>query len=176
MLAAIIELLTKYQTNQQMQLLLSNSIQRMIQLMILLMLHGIPSYAQDSNNQVKQDLLKLEQALNVGIKNHDTTMLKDIIAKEYQLSGPRSTQPVPHDKWLVNCFQWSFDSATHTKISVTNWEEVAVFRSLQYFYNLKVGNNEVVAKSPGSWVTDLWVRRDGRWQLLTRLSERLPKK
>ena len=159
-----------------MQLLLSKSILRMIQLMLLSMLYTMSSHAQVSNSQVKQDLLKLEQALNVGVKNHDTTMLKEIIAKEYQLTGPRSTQPVPHDKWLVNCFLWSFDSATHTEISVTNWEEVAVFRSLQYFYNLKVGNNEAVAKSPGSWVTDLWVRRDGRWQLLTRLSERLPKK
>jgi hypothetical protein len=158
-----------------MQLLLPKSIQRIIQFILPLMLFGVSSTAQDSNSQVEQELLKIEQALNVGVKNHDTTMLKDIIAKEYQLTGPRSTQPVPRDKWLVNCFQWSFDSATHTQISVTNWEEVAIFRSLQYFYNLKVGNNPAVTKSPGSWVTDLWVRRDGRWQLLTRLSERLPK-
>jgi hypothetical protein len=159
-----------------MRQLLSKSIQRMIQFMLLFMLYATSCDAQVVNNQVKQDLLKLEQALNVGIKNHDTTMLKDIIAKEYQLTGPKSTQPVPRDRWLVNCFQWSFDSATHTEIYVTSWEDVAVFRSLQYFYNLKVGNNEAVTKSPGSWVTDLWVRRDGRWQLLTRLSERLPKK
>jgi hypothetical protein len=159
-----------------MQLLLSKSIQGKIQFMLVLMLYAMSLDAQVSNSQVKQDLLKLEQALNVGVKNHDTAMLKDIIAKEYQLTGPRSTQPVPRDKWLVNCFQRSFDSATHSEVSVTNWEEVAVFRSLQYFYNLKVGNNEIVAKSPGSWVTDLWVRRDDRWQLLARLSERLPKK
>jgi hypothetical protein len=159
-----------------MPLLLPKSIQRTIPFMLLFMLHAIASGAQVVGGQVKQDLLKLEQALNFGVKNHDTTMLKDIIAKEYQLTGPRSTQPVPHDKWLVNCFQWSFDSATHTEIQVTNWEEVAIFRSLQHFYNLKVGNNEAVAKSPGSWITDLWIKRDGRWQLLTRLSEKLPKK
>ena len=159
-----------------MQLQLSKSIQRIIQFILLLMLYAVSSAAQVSNSHVKEELLKLEEALNVGVKNHDTAMLKDIIAKEYQLTGPRSTQPVPRDKWLVNCFQWSFDSATLSEISVTSWEEVAVFRSLQYFYNLKVGNNEAVSKSPGSWVTDLWVRRDGRWQLLTRLSERLPKK
>jgi hypothetical protein len=158
-----------------MQLLLSKTILRHIPFMLFL-LSATSSSAQVSHSEVKQDLLKLEQALNDGIKNHDTTILKNIIAKEYQLTGPRSTQPVPHDKWLVNCFQWSFDSATHTEISVTSWEEVAVFRSLQYFYNLKVGNNEAVAKTPGSWITDLWVRRDGRWQLLTRLSEKLPKK
>jgi len=155
-----------------MQLLLSKSIQRTIQFMLLFFSYATSS---DANGQVKQELLNLEQALNVGVKNHDTTMLKDIISKEYQLTGPRSTQPVPRDKWLVNCFQWSFDSATHTEIFVANWEEVAVFRSLQYFYNLKLGNNEVVAKSAGSWVTDLWIKRDGRWQLLTRLSEKLQK-
>ena len=159
-----------------MRQLLTKSIQRMLQLMILFTLYTNSSDAQVVNGPLTQELLKLEQALNDGVKNHDTTMLKDIIAKEYQLTGPNSTQPVPRDKWLVNCFQWSFDSATRTEIHVTSWEEVAVFRSLQYFYNLKVGKNEAVAKSPGSWVTDLWVRRDGRWQLLTRLSERLPKK
>src|SRR5690349_17177612 len=130
-----------------MRKLLPKSLQSIFQFMILFMLFAKSSDAQVVNGQVKQDLLKLEQALNDGIKNHDTTSLKEIIAKEYQLTGPKSTQPVPHDKWLVNCFQWSFDSATHTEIYVTNWEDVAIFRSLQYFYNLKVGNNEAVAKS-----------------------------
>jgi hypothetical protein len=134
------------------------------------------SEAQVSSNPLMQELLKLEQALNAGVKNHDTVALKEIISREYQLTSPRSAQPVPRDKWLVNCFQWSFDSASHNEISLTNWEEVAVFRSLQHFYNLKIGNNETVTKTPGSWITDLWVKRDGRWQLLTRLSEKLPKK
>ena len=159
-----------------MPLLLSKPVQRIIGLMLLLIPYAVSLKAQVSSSQVKQELLKLEQALNVGVKNHDTAMLNNMIAKEYQLTGPKSTQPVSRDKWLENCFLWSFDSATHTEISVTNWEEIAVFRSLQYFYNLKVGNNEAVAKSPGSWVTDLWIKRDGRWQLLTRLSERLPRK
>ena len=152
------------------------SIHSLILLLLLSLFYSTSCDAQNTNNQLIQDLLKLEQALNVGVKNHDTSALKNIIAREYQLTGPRAAQPVPHEKWLVNCFQWSFDSATHNNISVTNWEEIAVFRSLQHFYNLKVGNNAAVAKSPGSWITDLWIKRDGRWQLLTRLSERLPLK
>jgi hypothetical protein len=143
--------------------------------LMLQLLYASSSYAQVTANPLTKELLKLEQALNVGVKNHDTLALKEIIAREYQLTGPRASQSVPRDKWLVNCFQWSFDSATHSDITVTNWEEVAVFRSLQHFYNLKVGNSEAVTKTPGSWITDLWIKRDGRWQLLTRLSEKLPK-
>lgn len=156
--------------------LLLNSYQNWTLALITLLFYTSSSTAQTVTNPLTQELLKLEQALNAGIKNHDTVALKEIISREYQLTGPRASQPVPRDKWLTNCFQWSFDSATHSEITVTNWEEVAVFRSLQHFYNFKVGNNERVEKSPGSWVTDLWVKRDGRWQLLTRLSERLPKK
>ena len=156
--------------------LLLNSSKRLFLALILLLFCASASDAQAATNPLTQELLKLEQALNVGIKNHDTLALKEIISREYQLTGPRASQSVPGDKWLVNCLQWSFDSATHSEITVTNWEEVAVFRSLQHFYNLKVGNNEPVGKTPGSWVTDLWVKRDGRWQLLTRLSEKLPKK
>jgi hypothetical protein len=156
--------------------LVLNSYRRWSLALILLLFFASSSYAQVTANPLTHELLKLEKALNVGVKNHDTAALKEIIAREYQLTGPRVSQSVPRDKWLMNCFQWSFDSATHSEITVTNWEEVAVFRSLQHFYNLKVGNNELVAKTPGSWVTDLWIKRDGRWQLLTRLSEKLPKK
>lgn len=145
-------------------------------LIIILVLFALRSEAQVSSNSLTQELLKLEQALNEGIKNHDTLALRGIIANEYQLTGPKASQPVLRDQWLVNCFQWSFDSATHSEITVTSWEEVAVFRSLQHFYNLKVGKSELVTKTPGSWITDLWIKRDGRWQLLTRLSQKLPKK
>ncbi|PWT73528.1 MAG: hypothetical protein C5B59_13305 [Bacteroidetes bacterium] len=150
---------------------------------MLLQLYTKSLDAQVSDNQLKQDLLKLEQALVIGIKTHDTTALKNIIANEYQLSvailddtlvGPKFLQAVRREQWLPNCFQWSFDSAALTQISVSSWGEVAVFRSLQHFYNLMIGNSQ--PPFTGALVTDLWLKRDKRWQLVTRLSERLPKK
>ena len=70
---------------------------------------------------------------------------------------------------------WSFDSATIEQIVVTNWEEVAVFRSLQHFYNLVIGDDPPIAKSE-AWVTDLWIKRNERWQIFSRVSERTPRK
>jgi len=151
------------------------SILSLISLLLLLEVSANSCDGQASDEQLKQDLLKLAQALNIGVRTHDTAALKDIVANEYQLTGPKFSQPVHREQWLVNCLLWSFDSATVTHISLSSWGEVAVFRSLQDFYNLVVGNNEPSAKSE-AWVTDLWIKRDERWQLVTRLSERLPKK
>ncbi len=145
-------------------------------LLLLLEFFATSCAAQASDKQVKQELLRLAEALNIGVRTHDTTALKDIIASEYQLTGPKFSQPVPRKQWLENVNSWSFDSATITRITLSSWGEVAVFRSLQHFYNLVVGKNKPVAKSAGGWVTDLWVKRDGRWQLVTRLSERLSQK
>jgi hypothetical protein len=130
--------------------------------------------AQVPDQKLKQDLFNLEQALNVGVFTHDTTALKQILAKEYELSGPRFPGAVRRGQWLASVPNYSVDSVTITNVTVTNWGEIAVFRSLQHFYNLIIGGQ------PGpyteSFITDLWIMRSGSWQLVTRLSERLPKK
>jgi len=164
--------LTTFQTNSMA--LIFKLILRLTSLLLLFEFYATSSHAQVSDESLKQDLLKLAQALNLRVKTHDTTALKDIVASEYQLTGPKFSQPVRREQWLVNSLQWSFDSATIIDISLSSWGDVAVFRSLQHFYNLKVGNNEPSAT--GAWVTDLWIKRDERWQLVTRLSERLFKK
>jgi hypothetical protein len=143
-------------------------------LIIIIGLSVQSSQAQDSEENIKQELFQLEQALNVGVQTHDTAALKKILANEYQLSGPRFTEATPRVQWLSNVPAYSVDSVAITNITVSNWGEIAVFRSLQHFYNLKIGGR------PGpyndAWITDLWVKREGSWQLVTRLSERVPKK
>jgi hypothetical protein len=137
------------------------------------------SIAQTPEEQVKQELFKLEQALNVGVMMHDTSALKKILADEYQLSGPRFPGGLQRSQWLANCLKISSDSVTITDVTLSNWGEVAVFRSLQHFYNAVLPPGPQMA-NPGpyfdSWITDLWIKRKERWQLVTRLSERVAKK
>ncbi|HUS03511.1 MAG TPA: nuclear transport factor 2 family protein [Chitinophagaceae bacterium] len=143
----------------------------------LIMITGFsPQFSQSQvpDEKIKTDLFQLEQALNVGVQMHDTTALKQILAMEYQLSGPRFPGGIRRREWLSNVHTYFVDSVAISDVSVSNWGEIAVFRSLQHFYNL------IIRGEPGSYtesrITDLWIKRDGRWQLITRLSERLPKK
>jgi hypothetical protein len=131
------------------------------------------SLAQLPGEQTKQELFNLEQALNAEVMRHDTIALKLILADEYQLTVLGVAQGVRRSQWLANVPKESADSVTITDVLVSNWGEVAVFRSLQHFYNaVIVGPRSTF----DAWVTDLWIKRDERWQLVTRLSERVPKK
>src|SRR6188508_2100301 len=71
-----------------------------------------PSQAQISEEKITQELSQLEQALNVGVQSHDTTALKQILANEYQLTGPRFPGATSKVKWLANVQTSSVDSAT----------------------------------------------------------------
>ena len=131
-----------------------------------------PSHAQVSDEELKQTLLTLELALNTGVKTHDTTALKQILANEFQLSGPRFPGAVRRIQWLSNIPDYSLDSSAINNVSVTNLGEIAIFRSLQHFFNQYVRGNP--SSFNECWITDLWIKRNDRWQLVTRLSERLP--
>jgi hypothetical protein len=136
-------------------------------------LYATHALAQLPAEQVKQELFDLEQSLNVEVMRHDTGALKQILADEYQLTVLRLAAGIRRSQWLANVPKGSADSVIITDVSVSNWGEVAVFRSLQHFYNA------VIVDKPSTfdaWITDLWIKRDKRWQLVTRLSERVPKK
>jgi uncharacterized protein DUF4440 len=142
---------------------------------VLLLVHA-PNFsdAQDSDEQIKQQLFKLEQALNTGVMTHDTNALKEILSSEYQLTGPAFPGGTARTQWIANSQKMSADSVTIKDVTISSWGEVAVFRSLQHFYN------PVINGQPGpyneAWLTDLWLKRNGRWQMVTRVSQRLPKK
>jgi hypothetical protein len=139
---------------------------------IVISLYAASANAQSSDGQLKQELLKLEQTLNTSVEIHDTIALKQILATEYQLTGPRFPGSVRRRQWLDNVLKFSLDSASITDVTIFNWGEIAVFKSLQNFYMF----NGEPAPFHDSRLTDLWIKRDGRWQLVTRLSERLEKK
>jgi hypothetical protein len=136
-------------------------------------LYATFALAQLPAEQVKQELFHLEQSLNAEVMRHDTGALKQILADEYQLTVLRLAAGVRRSQWLANVPKGSADSVTITDVSVSNWGEVAVFRSLQHFYNALMVDQR---STFDAWITDLWIKRDERWQLVTRLSERVPKK
>jgi hypothetical protein len=77
---------------------------RLISLLLLLEFFAPVCNAQVSDDHLKQDLLKLTQALTAGVRTHDTTSLKDILASEFQLTRPNFATPVYRDDFVRNCF------------------------------------------------------------------------
>jgi len=132
------------------------------------------SQGQSSKDQIDKELLSLEHALNTNVNAHDTAALSQIIAPEFHLTGPKFPGAVARKQWLSNCMTYAVDSATITDVAVSNWGDITVFRSIQHFFNFKIAGQP--ASYAESLITDLWIKRKGKWRLVTRLSERLPKK
>src|SRR5207253_7529405 len=70
--------------------------------------------------------------------------------------------------WLNNLERITMDGYKITNPDVTVWGDVAVVRTRQLFENSRTAG---VPRPPGNDITDLWTRRDGRWQLVRRLSD-----
>ncbi len=131
-----------------------------------------PSIAQVSQ-ELKRELIQREQALNSGVVAKDTAALKQILTDEFHVTRPQAQgRWVARPRWLANLLQMSLDSASISDVSVSQWGDIAVFRAHHHIYNWVVGGT---VRPPDALVTDLWVKRDGRWQLVTRLSEPMPK-
>jgi len=67
----------------------------------------------------------------------------------------------------------TWDSYDLSEIEVISWGNVAVVRARHTITNWRIGDR---AAPPDYRVTDSWVRRDGRWQLISRVSEALSSK
>lgn len=115
------------------------------------------------------ELLRLESALNAAVARHDRASLDQILAEEFGLSKP-DRAATPRDRWLANVERITVDSAQISEPQVSAWGDVAVVRTRQHFVHWRTAGVE----NPSDFrVTDLWVVRMGRWQLLRRYSETL---
>ena len=126
------------------------------------------------HNVIEQRELAWAEAMRTG----DMETLERILAAEYRLTFadidnldfiPEGHPPhTPRDIWLRNTAQMDFGEVTISDMRVNRLGErfaSAVFR--MHLEDWMHGDREI----PSSYeVVDLWVNRDGRWQVVNRSS------
>lgn len=114
-----------------------------------------------------------EDAFTAAVVAHDTVALKRIIAPEFALVGRRSTgdSVVRPDEW--------FASLTQMRISAFDLQAI----------DIRIIGDTAIATMDGGWtldlagrpidervlLTDVWIRRGGRWQIVHRHSAPYPR-
>jgi hypothetical protein len=123
------------------------------------------------------DILSREHAWAEAMRHHDMTALEEILATEFRLSfvdvskGPPGKPEVPRELWLSNLEQMTFGPVEMIGMHVSmQGEHVATVRMRMELHDWKWGEHVI---PPSYDVTDIWVRRDGRWQAVNRISEPL---
>lgn len=98
-----------------------------------------------------------------AIQQRDVEAAGRILGAEYALMAPGLGE-MPRAKWLESLPSYVVHSYEHTDVRVHVYGETAVMRS-RYKQQATVFGKD---RSGEMLVTDVWVKRDGRWQVVAR--------
>lgn len=126
-----------------------------------------------TNNHLQTDSVKVAELVQLSktwmdaMKSLDKPVLEELMAPEYSLRGPDGVIGVRRDAWLNNLFNnLKIDRFDQSGISAQVYGDVGVVTSL-YNWAGSMRNNQFESKG---YITDIWVRRNNRWQVVSRTS------
>ena len=112
------------------------------------------------------ELTRLEHELMEAVQRHDTERLDGLIGREFKLVG-RTGRGWSRDEWLEKAAgPYEIDDFAFEEIDVDVFGDTAVLHS-RYRQTARLDGVEL---SHTFVLTDVWVRRLARWQLVHRHS------
>lgn len=111
-------------------------------------------------------IVKLEHSWNAAIRARDSAALEKMLASDFTLAADGRTHgAVKRSTWLSATLRpVAFDTLGSDNIKVSLHGDSAT-ATLRTFWSARVSGQRV---SAASRVSDLWVKRNGRWQVKSR--------
>jgi ketosteroid isomerase-like protein len=112
---------------------------------------------------VAEELVGLSHELVRAVQEHDATRLDSLLADEFTLDGAAGTLSREE---LVDAAAgaYAIDDFSYEEVDPEVYGNMAVVVS-RYRQTAKLGERDASGELR---ITDVWVRRDGRWQLVRR--------
>ncbi len=119
------------------------------------------------------ELIDLQHSWMDAWRRRDRDALEKILAPEFTLTSARSDRLMMREEWLAAAMTRATNESFHYEDFVINeFGDAAVVRS-------RMSQQASVDGQPwdGTFMlTDVWIRRDGRWQVVARHSSTPPSK
>lgn len=123
----------------------------------------MPSQAADA---LVHELTRLEQRVMDAVRRHDVDELEELLGREFKLVG-RTGRGWSRDEWLEKAAgPYEIDDFAFEEVDVELYGDTAVLHS-RYRQTARLDGADL---SHTFVLTDVWVRRLGRWQLVHRHS------
>lgn len=135
-------------------------------------LSAAPTLSAQSAEPTGTDFLALEQGWMDALSAQDTAALQQVLAAEFTIIGAGSTAdepPASRERWLGNAMRFRWPRHTVRLLGVRRLGESAVVQAVltaTYPPRSITPEGGLIAML----VTDTWVERDGRWQVVARHS------
>jgi ketosteroid isomerase-like protein len=114
----------------------------------------------------REEIARLEQELMDAVQRRDMDWLEERLGEEFALTtGRPGHETRSRDEWLrITRDDYVIHSFDFGELEVLDYGEAAVARS-RYSQRARMGEAE---RSGAYLMTDVWVRRDGDWRIVTR--------
>jgi len=110
-----------------------------------------------------EELVELSHELVRAVQEHDTERLDSLLAEEFSLDGAAGT--LARDELLeAAAGAYAIEDFSYLEIDPELYGNTAVVVS-RYRQSAKLGNRDASGELR---ITDVWVRRDSRWQIVRR--------
>ena len=123
-------------------------------------------------SDVEETLIELQNDWMDSWRRDDRARLEELLAPEFTLTSARSDRIVDRAAWLRLLDQVKAESFEYSDFLVHVFGDAAVVKS-------RLSQVATVAGQPWNetfMLTDVWVRRNGRWQVVARHSSTPPAK
>lgn len=137
-------------------------------LLVLINCSGKAQYSQGAKDSAQSEIIQLTNEWNNAIINRDSLLLDKILSPEYSLNGA-----VSRDVWMNNTLH-HYDTDTLKNISplVITFYGQAIKSEGTYFWKATYDGKPRI--NADYTVTDIWIKRNGHWRVILRMS--LPSK
>ncbi|MEO6405086.1 MAG: nuclear transport factor 2 family protein [Ferruginibacter sp.] len=117
------------------------------------------------------ELVQLSKTWMDAMMQHDSSKLESLMAAEYNLKKGDGTVVMERAGWLNNLFHnLKIDRFDQSGISALVFGNVGIVTSL-YTWSGSMHNNQFDSKG---YITDVWLKRNNRWQVVSRTSAPFP--
>jgi len=120
--------------------------------------------------QDEEELKRLQNEWMQAWVREDQRTLERILAPEYQLIvSSMPDRPISREQWLGLIGRYTAQGFEYEKMVVRLFGDTAVVSSLGHIAGAQVDGKD---RSGTFFLTDVWRRRDGRWQVVSRYSSK----
>jgi hypothetical protein len=117
------------------------------------------------------ELLELEHAWALAMKKPDLPVLEELLAPEYRLTfaaDPRAPRAISRGEWFAALEKMSFGEYSFSEVNEVDYGNRGVVHMRARFHDWIFDGTLL----PVEYVlTDVFVKRQGRWQVINRISE-----
>ena len=147
-------------------------------LVFFLLICNLVNGQTTKEDSIKTEIIKLSAEWNNALVNRDSAILEKILSSDFTLSSSNGSL-LPRKEWLNNTLHGLFtDSASfigEQKITVYG-NEVLSEAVLHWKVRNTSKDGRVLLRNNENLVADIWRFRDGRWQVVHRMSKILRKR